>query len=73
MIDPMIFIIVPIIIILAVGALYAFGYSAMIAQKIARIFRIEEDSFLEWIVMVIFVSLGFLLFDFLAGGIFGIF
>jgi len=45
----------------------------MIAQKIARIFRIEEDSFLEWIVMVIFVSLGFLLFDFLAGGIFGIF
>jgi hypothetical protein len=28
MIDPMIFIIVPIIIILAVGAVYAFGYSA---------------------------------------------
>lgn len=73
MIDPMIFIVAPIVIILAVGAIFAFGYSAMIAEKIARILRIEEDSFLEWIVGVIFISLGFLLFDFLAGGIFGIF
>ena len=73
MIDPMIFIVAPIVIILAVGAIFAFGYSAMIAEKIARILRIEEDSFLEWIVGAIFISLGFLLFDFLAGGIFGIF
>tara|TARA_B100000768_G_C11064452_1_gene283909 strand:+ start:118 stop:327 length:210 start_codon:yes stop_codon:yes gene_type:complete len=62
-----------IVIILAVAGIYAFGFSAFIAEKITEILRIEKDSFLEWLVLAIFVGIGLGLFYFLTDMIFGIF
>ena len=44
-------------------------------KRAAEVYAAEErkQMILEWIVGAIFIFLGFLLFDFLAGGIFGIF
>ena len=55
--------IIPGIIILIVGSIYAFGYTALLGEKVAKILKIEKNSFIEWILMMIFVGAGFLIFD----------
>ena len=61
------------IIPLALAGIYAFGFSAIIAEKVSNKLNVEPGGFLEWLILAIFAGTGLAIFYFFADVIFSIF